>query len=516
MHRRAKKVELFEEIRREYEFGNRSVRAIAKKLGVHRRMVKQAIANAVPPERKPPERKKPKLGPYLPFIDAILESEHKAPRKQRHTAHRIYTRLKEENAQCNVSEGSVRRYVRIKKEEMGLFRRQTFVPQAYEWGVEAQVDWYEAYADIDGERQKVQVFAMRSMASGGAFHRAYPRATQQAFLEAHELAFSYFGGVFRVIRYDNLSSAVKKIMRGRKREETDKFIAFRSHWRYRAEFCTPGAGHEKGGIEGEAGYFRRNHWVPVPKASDLDELNEQLLAGCKRDEQRMIGDRTQTVGAGMLIEQEHLLRIADEGLDLAEESFPIVDKKGCVQVKSNWYSVPVKAGTKVHAKTYAATIEIWKEGQEVARHPRCYSVKQQVLDLEHYLEVLERKPGAFAGSRPLKQWREQGRWPESYDTLLQKLIERYGKQDGTREMIELLKLGRQYGYKRLEETVESALELGCWDGAALRYLITEQKLEHSRPSPIEVGALARYERGLPVMTGYDELLATSVQREVTL
>ena len=222
-----------------------------------------------------------------------------------------------------------------------------------------------------------------------------------------------------MLRYDNLSSAVKKIMRGRQREENEKFVAFRSHWRYQAEFCTPAAGHEKGGIEGEAGYFRRNHWVPVPEAADLDELNEQLLVSCRRDEQRMIGDRSQTVGAGMLIEREHLLAMAEEGFDLAEESLPMVEKLGCVRVKSNWYSAPLKAGTKVRAKTYAATIEIWQQGQRVARHPRCYGAGQQILDLEHYLEVLDRKPGALAGSRPLKQWREQGRWPESYDTAAQ-------------------------------------------------------------------------------------------------
>jgi transposase len=117
---------------------------------------------------------------------------------------------------------------------------------------------------------------MRSMASGGAFHRAYTHATQQAFLEAHELAFRYFGGVFRLLRYDNLSSAVKKILRGHRREETSRFIAFRSHWRYQSEFCNPARGNEKGGVEGEGGYFRRNHWVPVPGTRSLDEFNGYL------------------------------------------------------------------------------------------------------------------------------------------------------------------------------------------------------------------------------------------------
>ena len=235
------KVELFEQIRREYEFGVGTVLGVARKLGVHRRMVREALASAVPARRKKAERKRPKLGGVIPFIDAILEGDARAPRKQRHTAHRIYQRIRVEQSGCEVSESTVRRYVREKKEALGLIRRETFVPQSYEWGSEAQADFYEAYADLGGDRQKLYVFSLRSMASGGAFHRAYPRPTQQAFLEAHELAFKYFGGVFPRVRYDNLAQAVKKILRGHQREETARFIAFRSHWRFTAEFCTPAA-----------------------------------------------------------------------------------------------------------------------------------------------------------------------------------------------------------------------------------------------------------------------------------
>src|SRR4029434_8640944 len=173
----------------------------------------------------------------------------------------------------------------IKKQALGMrVGPEPCVPQQYAWGDEAQVDWYEADAGVDGERQRLHVFAMRSMASGAAFHRAYVRATQQAFLDAHQLAFHYFGGVFHRLRYDNLGSAVKKILRGQRREETARFIAFRSHWRYESGFSTQAEGHEKGGVEGEVGYFRRNHWVPVPQALDIADLNRQLLASCREDE----------------------------------------------------------------------------------------------------------------------------------------------------------------------------------------------------------------------------------------
>src|SRR5207248_5326226 len=244
----------------------------------------------------------------------------------------IWVRLCQEMPACPVAERTVREYVHDRKRALGLLAREVCVAQSYEWGVEAQVDWYEAYADLAGERTKLYVFALRSMASGAAFHCAFTNATQQAFLEAHELAFAWFGGVFQRIRYDNLSAAVKKILRGQRREETALFIAFRSHWRFASEFCTPAEGHEKGGVEGEAGYFRRNHWVPVPKAADLAELNRQLLDDCRRDEQRCIAGRDQSVGAALLIERTHLLPLSAEGMDLARSSFPTVNSMGCVNV----------------------------------------------------------------------------------------------------------------------------------------------------------------------------------------
>jgi len=183
MKRRAK-VELFEEIRREYEFGIGTVRGVARKLGVHRRQVRQALADAQPPARKQPERCRPVLAGLMPFIEAILTSDRQAPRKQRHTAHRIWQRIRAERPEQVVAESTIRKYVHERKRELGWSPRTTCVPQSYTPGQEGQVDWYEAWAELNGEQVKLQVFALRSMMSGAAFHRAYQRATQQAFLEA--------------------------------------------------------------------------------------------------------------------------------------------------------------------------------------------------------------------------------------------------------------------------------------------------------------------------------------------
>jgi transposase len=330
MERRAK-VELFEQIRREYEFGVGTIKGVAHKLGVHRRLVRQALSNAEPPEREQSQRERPVIGPLRAFINAILEADRKAPRKQRHTAHRIFERIRTEMPEHKVAEVTVRLYVRERKRELGWSTRATCVPQSYQLGQEGQVDWYEAWAELSGAPVLLQVFSMRSMASGAAFHRAYHRATQQAFLDAHEHAFNYFQGVFAVLRYDNLKAAVKKILRGYQREETARFIAFRSHWRFSSEFCSPYEPHEKGGIEGEVGYFRRNHWVPIPKARDLAELNAQLLTACREDERRSIVGRSESVGALMIEERAHLLPLAEQGFELADILFPTGLRTGADQ-----------------------------------------------------------------------------------------------------------------------------------------------------------------------------------------
>ena len=246
--------------------------------------------------------------------------------------------------------------------------------------MEAQVDWYEAWAILGGERIKLQVFEMRSMASGGAYHRAYSHATQQAFLEAHERAFRYFDGVVKLLRYDNLKSAVKKVLRGYQREETSRFIAFRLHWRYQSEFCNPARGNEKGGVEGEGGYFRRNHWMPLPEARDLEELNAYLEKCCREDQRRVLAGHTETVGTAMLNEQPHLLPLVAAPFELTETSFPTVDGLRCVRVRTNRYSAPRPPGTVVEAKLRAAYVELWHEGVRVACHERCYSRQQQILE----------------------------------------------------------------------------------------------------------------------------------------
>ena len=261
-------MELFEQIRRELEFGVGTIAGVSRKLGVHRRMVREALRSAEPAASKPQRRRLRKLVDASAFIDRILTEDRQAPVKQRHTARRIWQRLCAELPGFTGSERTVRGYVHQQRRQLGLSGHEVFHSAELRLG----------RGSAGGLVRVVRAISMASAPSCRSSRCVrWPAAERftgltrtprsRHFLKPIELAFRYFGGVFRLLRYDNLSSAVKKILRGHRREETSRFIAFRSHWRYQSEFCNPARGNEKGGVEGEGGYFRRNHWVPVPEAS---------------------------------------------------------------------------------------------------------------------------------------------------------------------------------------------------------------------------------------------------------
>lgn len=253
---------------------------------------------------------------------------------------------------------------------------QAFVPQVHQAGMEGEVDWGEAQVAMAGVASKVYLFHMRACHSGAAFAMAFPHCSQQAFLEAHVQAFDWFGGVFGLVRYDNLASAVKQVLRGRQRVQTDRFIALRSHYLYESQFTIPGVegAHEKGGIEGEVGRFRRRHLVPVPEVSTLAELNARMLAGCEGDLHRRIAGRAETVGESFARERPLLRGLPAERASTAEEATPRVNSKALVTIKQNSYSVPVRlAGLRVHSSVGAREIELHHGGEQVALHERLQS-----------------------------------------------------------------------------------------------------------------------------------------------
>jgi len=504
-------MELFEQIRRDRDREGLSIRALAERHGVHRRAVRQALASPlVPARRSPLGRPAPKLGAYRPLIDAWLEADRAAPRKQRHTAKRIHRRLVDEYG-ADVAETTVRDYVRRRRREMGWAVGEVFVAQVHDLGVEAQVDWGEAQVDLAGVRTTVHLFFMRASFSGAAFCQASLVETQQAFLELHVEAFEWFGGVFEQIRFDNLTSAVKKVLRGRRRVETDSFVALRSHYLFASQFTTPGieGAHEKGGVEGEVGRFRRNHLVPVPAVATLAELNALILAGCEADFARRVDGRQVTVGEAWAQERPLLRALPTERFDATETAAPRVDAKSLVTVRQNRYSVPVAlAGLRVSARIGARQIQISHGGAVIASHERLHGRFCTSAQLDHYLELLARKPGGFERSLALAQERERGAWPDAFDELWVALTERYGRSEAARQMVDVLMLCREHGPDHVVLAVRGVLAAGAHDGRAVAVLAHRAQQTKTTPAPLSglQARLAEHARPTPDLASYDQLL----------
>ena len=315
------KVRLYEDIRREHAAGA-GIRELARRHRVHRRVVRQAIASAVPPARKAPERSSPAMGPYEDIVRGWLRTDLTVPRKQRHTARRVWQRLVREHG-AELAESTVRTFVAKVRVELAEEQRagQGTVPQTHEEGEEAEVDFTEFTAVIAGVALVLQLFIMRLSHSGRAYVTAFAHQAQEAFFAGHVEAFEHFGGVPAVIRYDNLKDAVTRILRGRDRAENERFLALRSHYLFESFFCLPGAegAHEKGGVECEAGRFRRNHLVPVPEAGSLAELNRMIAACVAADDERVITGRPETVGEAFAREQPLLGPLPAERFDVARK-----------------------------------------------------------------------------------------------------------------------------------------------------------------------------------------------------
>jgi len=506
------RMELFEQIRRDRDREDLSIRALAERHGVHRRAVRQALASPVPPAKRAPVcRPGPRLGAYRGLIDAWLEADREAPRKQRHTAKRIWERLVDEHG-ADVAETTVRDYVRGRKRAMGWPVGEVFVPQVHTPGVGAEVDWGEAQVDLAGVRTKVQLFVMRASFSGAVFCQASLVATQQAFLELHVEAFEWFGGVFAEVRFDNLTSAVKKVLRGRRRVETDRFVALRSYYLFESQFTTPGiqGAHEKGGVEGEVGRFRRNHLVPVPAVGSLAELNVVLLAGCETDLGRRIVGRSLTVGEAWARERPLLRGLPGERFDASETTAPRVDAKSLITVRQNRYSVPVAlAGLRVAVEIGAREITVRHAGKLVARHERLHGRFGTSAQLDHYLELLARKPGGLERSLALAQQRDCGAWPQIFDELWTALAERYGRSEAARQMVNVLMLAREHGPDQVALAARGALAAGAHDGRAVAVLARRGE-ESSRTAPALLAdlepRLAAHVRPVPDLSDYDQLL----------
>ena len=503
------RVELFESIRRDSRLEGMGVRALAKRYHVHRRTVRQALMSAVPPGRKPAARCSPVLDAWKPLIGAWVTADEAVPKKQRHTGRRVWERLVAEHG-AQVGESTVRKYVARLRRELGGGVACVSVPQVHHPGAEAEVDFAELWVWLEGTLSKLWLFTMRLSASGRAFHAAFATQAQEAFFEGHVLGLQHLGGVPRRVRYDNLKPAVARILQGRNRIENERFITLRSHYGFDSFFCQPGikGAHEKGGVEGEGGRFRRRHLVPIPVVATIAELNQRLQAADVADDARRIGHRTHTVGEDFAAEQPHLLPLPAERFDAAR-LLPAhrVDHKARICVRQHHYSVPARfAGRTVGVRLGATFLEVRAGGQMIARHERSVTKGGESLVLDHYLEVLVRKPGALPGATALAQAREQGAFTPTHEAFWTACRRKHGDAAGTRALVEVLLAHRHLPAHALIQAMRQAVDAGVTQAAVV---LVEARRIADRQSPAEVipiGALQRFDRPKPALAGYDALL----------
>lgn len=533
-------VDLYAMIRRDLAQGM-TIRAVMRKHSVSHRTIKQAQACAWPQRRKKLPPRATRLDPYKPVIDEILRSDLDAPRKQRHTAQRIFQRLLGEHGATDLTYGIVRRHVAqrrgdIRREAGRAPAAEVFISQTHRPGAEAEVDFGDVTVRLAGEQVTLCLFSFRLSYSGKAVHRVFASGGQEAFFEGHVHALSVLGGVpFGKVRYDNLKAAVAQVLGlSRARVETQRWTAFRSHFGIESFYCRPGihGAHEKGGVEGDVGWFRRNHFVPVPEVASLAELNAMVERWDIADGARRIGTRARTVDEYFAAEQPHLKPLPDEPFETGLVLTQRVDRHGRISVRTNRYSVPARLiHRQVRILLHASELVVYDGRSEVARHERLMAKGGSRLNLDHYLEVLLHKPGALPGSTALEQARSAGKFTPIHDAWWEAVRKAHGDTAGTRALIEVLLLARHMAHEHIVAGIAAALRSGALtaDAVALEArkaaetdttgaLPPETSHEQGESSPVASltrKRLARQAhlpadaRPMPSLEGYDALLRRS-------
>lgn len=454
-------MDYYKDIRRLYVIEGLSIRAIAKRLGISRNTVKRyCLGEVLPWEKRPRAERQKKVitNEVKEFVSQCFELDKTAPEKQRHTAKRIYERLKDEKG-FQGAESTVRRLV----SQLRPREPKVYIPLAFFPGEAAQIDWGTATVCIAGERKTAHLFCVRLCYSCAPFVMAFPVEREETFLEAQQKSFAYFGGVARTMVYDNLKTAVKEGW-GKHAREQDKLIAFRAHYAFETWYCTRAEAHEKGLVEGLVGYIRRNVLVPIPEAESWRELNELLLERCRRyTAEHQIKGRELPVREAFAIEKAALIPLPVTPYDTALTKEPRVDYYATASFDKNKYSVPVEsAGKIVTVKGSAFFVEIYYRGKLLARHERCYDQHKTIYKLQHYIPLLEERPRAVRNARPVRDaGLPQDLW--NFSLML---------EDPDRSMVQLLRLVVDHGPDKVLAAVRKAFALRQFSVEVVGYYVT--------------------------------------------
>lgn len=480
-----------------YENEELSMREIARRTGHSFQTVRKYAQKEDWNEEKLPNLEAesyPALQDYIPSIDEWVEEDRKAPRKQRHTAKRIYDRLVEEQGYTG-SYSSVRRYVRKKKLVMQL-ASEGYLPLAHPGG-EGQVDFGECtYYDRNGSERKGYALTVSFPYSNKGYTQLYPGQNQECLLTGLQRVFEHIGGVPPVLRFDNLSAAVAQVLEGTERVLTDGFTRFKLHYRFKAEFCNPAAGNEKGNVENKVGYSRRNAFVPVPTVETFDSFNEYLWQWCEKDAQRLHYKYKLPIQELWETDRKNLLTLPENPFSVFRYEAVNVNKYGYATIDTNKYGLaPVLAGKMVQAKIFFDHIEFFHDHQPSGKYPRSYGRDEEIYDWTQYVGTLLKKPGAVEHTRFFRQL------PQLWQELL---AQSHGKErKGALQLLD--EIVRDGNSSLCEDALSLAAENGRTDPDSIRqcyYMISKKEF---RPEPLKMQAVPPRLKYTPNLSAYDRL-----------
>lgn len=431
-----------------------SQRQIATKLGISRNTVSKYLKNNTAPTtvlRKTVYTTKeysPETKRVIPIIDQWLEDDQKNWRKQKHTAIKIFKRLQDEY-DFKGSASNIRKIVAKRRQQI----QEAFIPLDFQLGHQFQFDWGEADIILQGRKQRIFLFCVQLSASRIRFVRAYLHEKQEAFLDGFVHAFEFLGGVPTEGLLDNLKTAVIKILQGRDRLEQESFIGLQAHYVFKAEFCNPASGNEKGRVEGTVGYIRRNALVPLPEVQSIKELNDYLLDWCLKEAGRThVPNKSETVLEMWEKEKEYLHPLPADQFEACKLLSCKVNKTSLITVETNRYSVPCSyVGQSVWAKIFVDRVIVVAQNQVIAEHIRSYERNQMITVLDHYLEVLLKKPRAIRDAHAF----QSNEIPDVFKRFHLKMREQEGSV-GDRKFIRLLLLHRDIGMDNLTKALLEA------------------------------------------------------------
>lgn len=462
------------------------IRQIAKQLELSRNAVKRYLRGATPGEYR---MEKPRQRLVRESIDERVrellkaEQDKSTPRKQRLSATRIHRILVAEGKEA--SERTVREAVAATRLELRDPLQHAFLPLQYDPGEDGQVDFMEAKVDdVHEGRRTANVLIVRLCCSRRRYRYAAPNQTREALFEGLMRAFEFFGGVPRHLWFDNLPPAIKKVLKGRDREMQAKFMAFAAHYGFKPEFCAPGKGNEKGGVERDVRTTQQEVFAPIPTVEGRPGVQVALDAMAAAELQQVVRGCTQSIGELFELERDKLLPLPPNRFEAATTKTGRVTNSSWVQLGTNFYSVPVRlVSRQVTVKTFAEEIVVFEKGTEVARHRRSYGNGKMVLQLEHYLPLLERKHRGIDRAIPMRQW--FGEVHPCWRQLLTALRLKRGEVDGSLEFVEVLRLCSKQGVDVVTAAVQKTLEATTTTIAVVRYHLGLQS-ETGRVEPVQL------------------------------